>query len=61
METDLCCHGGHPVLQRAEAGAPEVSEYVLEIALLPVAGVDLGIVPGNTTLHCTLLHCEPIT
>ena len=56
MKTHLCCHGGHPVLQRAEAGPPEVSEYVLDVALLQVAGVDLGIVPGYTTLHyCTAL------
>ena len=62
MKTHLCCHGGHPVLQRAEAGPPEVSEYVLDVALLQVAGVDLGIVPGYTTLHyCSALHCEPIT
>ena len=49
METHLGCQGGHPVLQHAEAGPPEVSEDVLDVALLQVDGVDRGIVPRNST------------
>ena len=51
METHLGCQGGHPVLQRAEAGPPEVSEDVLDVALLQVGGVDRGIVPRNSTQY----------
>ena len=51
MEPHLGCHGSHPVLQCAEAGPPEVSEDVLDVALLQVDGVDRGIVPRNSTLH----------
>ena len=52
MEAHLGCQGGHPVLQRAEAGPPEVSEDVLDVALLQVGGVDRGLVPRqHTVLH----------